>query len=174
MPATISKRLGLLACGLLLNALLTIGLLHVINPARAVVGIAPTPGFQLVDGVFINGIVNGQNFNAGAGITAHAGGTQALAFQLAPGQYMYQVDTVATTGDSVALPECVQGTAFFIRNAGANLLNVFGNPTTNAISSTLDTINGTAGSTAFTISSNAASPFFCAKSGAWSAMHSSF
>ena len=170
LPMTAVKRAALIGLAFALNLICTVTAIQVIQPARALVGVPPGTGFQLVDGSWLAGIVNGQNFNAQNGITAKAGGTQALATLLTPGAFLYEVDTVATTGDSVALPECVQGTAFMLRNAGAGTLDVYGNPTTNQLTNALDTINGTAGTSAFTIATQVNTIFFCAKNGAWSAL----
>lgn len=137
--------------------------------AHAVVGTPPGTGPALVDGVWLNGLAGGTNYSYQSGITAHAGGTQAAAVQLAAGINMVDVDTVTTTGDSVALPQCVAGTYLFVANAGAQTLDVYGSPTVNSLTAANDTINGTAGSTAYTLTNNTNAIFFCAKNGAWKA-----
>jgi hypothetical protein len=139
--------------------------------AHATVGVPPIPatGPGLVDGTWLNGLAGGSNFAYQSGITAHAGGTQAAAFQLLPGVALFQISTVATTGDSVALPECVQGTWLMIANAGTGTLDVYGSPITNGASGTLDTINATAGTSAYTLATNTNAIFFCPKNGAWAA-----
>src|SRR5581483_739598 len=89
-----------------------------VSAALAVVGTAPPNGFAAIDGTFVNGLANGQNFSYQYGITAHAGGTQAACLNLTPGIYLYEVDTVASGNDSVCVPFALQGTNFSLRNAG--------------------------------------------------------
>lgn len=139
----------------------------------AAVGTPPIIGPALQDGTWLNGLASGQNFSYQYGITAHAGGTQAAATALTPGSYLYQVGTVASNNDSVYVPQCVQGTAFLLANAGASTLYVYGNPTTNALTGAADTINATAGSTAYQMTTNTNAVFFCAKNGAWTAIKGS-
>lgn len=148
-----------------------LGLILIGAMAQAVVGTPPTPGgsFALIDQTWLNGLAGGSNNTFQSSITAHAGGTQAAALVLNPNVNLVEVDTVATTGDSVALPQCVAGTYLFMANAGSGTLDVYGNPTTNAASGTLDTINGTAGTSAYTLTTNTNAVFFCAKNGAWKA-----
>ena len=137
------------------------------------VGVPPIPatGPGMVDGTWLNGLAGGQNFSYQSGIVAKAGGTQALATPLPIGIYLIEVDTVANTGDSVALPQCFQGSSLLIRNAGSGTLDVYGNVANNPLLSTAtaDTINAVAGSTAYTLTTNTNAIFFCAKNGAWSA-----
>ena len=57
------------------------------------------------------------------GITAHAGGGQANATQINIG--FNSVSTVATTGDSVKLPDNVLSQTVVVFNGGANSLNLF-------------------------------------------------
>lgn len=151
------------------DMLLGVAVAAAVSSAMALVGNAPVPGYQTPDGTWLLGLAGGSNNTYQYGITAHAGGTQAAALVLTPNTNLVEVDTVATTGDSVALPQCIQGTYLFLANAGANTLDVYGNPTANAASATLDTINGTAGTSAYTIATNTNAVFFCAKNGAWKA-----
>lgn len=138
--------------------------------AHAAIGTPPGTGPALIDGVWLNGLAGGTNYTYQSGITAHAGGTQAAAFQLAAGINMFEVDTVASANDSVALPQCVAGSKLWLRNASAsNNMAVYGSPTVNSLTAANDTINGTAGSSAYTINSQTNGVFFCAKNGAWSA-----
>lgn len=139
--------------------------------AHAAVGTPPLGGIgpALQDGQWLLGLAGGTNYGYQSGITAHAGGTQAAATVLPTNIALVEVDTVATTGDSVALPQCIQGTWLFLRNAGAGTLDVYGNTITNPLSATLDTINATAGTSAYTLTTNTNAIFFCAKNGAWSA-----
>lgn len=154
---------------MLVGALVAAG----ITAAFASVGQMPLPGFQTPDGSWLLGLGAGVNYTYQYGITAHAGGTQSAALVLPAQYYLLEVDTVATAADSVALPQCLQGTQFFLANAGANTLDVYGNPTTNPITGTADTINATAGSTAYTLSTNTNAYFFCAKNGSWKAVKGS-
>lgn len=142
-----------------------------VSSALAVTGMPPLPatGPGLVDGTWLNGLAGGTNYAAQYGITAHAGGTQAAAFQLPQGYAILQVGTVATTDDSVALPQCVQGSFIFLANAGASTLDVYGSPVTNGLTAGHDTINGTAGTSAYTLLTETNAIFFCAKNGAWTA-----
>lgn len=142
-----------------------------VGAAMAVTGTPPIPsnGFGLVDGTWLNGLAGGTNYAYQYSITAHAGGGQASAFQLPQFINMFQVSTVATTGDSVALPQCIQGSYMFLSNSGASTLDVYGSPIVNGTTGTLDTINATAGTSAYTLTTNTNAVFFCAKNGAWSA-----
>lgn len=123
----------------------------------------------LINQQWLYALSGGQNQTFQSGITAHAGGGQTSAFQLPAGVALVEIDTVATAGDSVALPQCLAGMMLYLRNAGGATLDVYGNATTNPLSATSDTINGTAGSSAYTVSNNTNAIFFCAKNGAWSA-----
>ena len=58
-----------------------------------------------------------------SGITAHAGGGQANAYELT--KYFNNVATVANPGDSVMLPLIVAGRTLFIGNTSANAIDVF-------------------------------------------------
>lgn len=138
--------------------------------AAFAVGVAPSvnSGFQTVEGRWLLGIVGGQNFAYQSNITAHAGGTQAACLSLTPGTYLYEVDTVTTTGDSICLPFAQQGTNLSIRNAGAQTLDIYGQTNNNPATAAADTINGTAGSTAYTIATNTNVECFVAKNGIWS------
>ncbi len=144
-----------------------------VGAAVAAVGIAPGNGFQTVDGTWLNGLAQGVNYAAANGLTAHAGGTQAAAIAVPPNAYMIEFDIVATTGDSTYLPQCLNGGIGFVRNAGLQTLDIYGNATVNPVTGIADTINGTAGSTAYTLATNTSAVFFCAKNGNWSAIHGS-
>lgn len=139
-----------------------------IATAFATVGQAPlSTGPGLIDGTWLNGLAGGTNNLAQSGITA-AGTNQATAFQLPAQVAMLEVDTAASS-TGVALPQCVAGTRLWLRNAGASTLSIYGNATQNSLTAANDTINGTAGSSAYTILTNTNAVFFCAKNGAWSA-----
>lgn len=138
------------------------------------VGTPPLPqsGFNTQDGTWLNGLANGQNSTFVSGLTATAGGTQAAALALPGTATLIEVDTVATTGDSVMLPQCVAPRVLDIINAGAGTLYVYGNSATNRATAATDTINGTAGSTAYQMATTIVARFICAKNGAWKALKS--
>lgn len=127
------------------------------------VGTAPAKNSRqaLQDGLWLNGIANGQNRSYVNGITAHAGGTKAAAYQLPAAVSLIEVDTVGTAADSVLAPEAIAGTEFTLYNAGANSLDVYGRGT--------DTINGAATANAYAIAAGVTARFTCAKDGAWAA-----
>lgn len=149
---------------MLVGALITAA----ISCAFAAVGNPPLLGFQAVDGTWLLGLASGQNQVYSSGITAHAGGTQAACYSLTPQAAQYEVDTVASGGDSICLPFAIPGTDLNVRNAGAQSMNVFGQAGNNLLTSTTDTINGTAGSTAYALTSQNNMECFAAKAGAWS------
>lgn len=141
--------------------------------AQGVVGIPPAQqGPALQDGTWLQGIVNGYNRSFVSGLTATASGTQANALVLPANVMIIEVDTVATNGDSVMLPQCVASRVLTIINAGAATLSVYGNNTTNRATGAADTINGTAGSTAYSLTTLLVANFICAKNGAWKVLKS--
>jgi len=120
------------------------------------------PGFREVSGnmlmnafsrMFQGGIDRQDN------ITAHAGGGQASAVQL--GHTQSRVTTVATAGDSVALPKAIAGSEVQVINAGANPMQIFGK-----IGAT-DTINGVAGATGISMPPGGLGIFICVSAGVW-------
>jgi hypothetical protein len=149
---------------MLVGALVAAG----VGSAFAVIGTPPGTGFQMVDGTWLQQLAAGNNFSYQSGITAHAGGTQSACVQLNANIMLYEVDTVASSGDSVCLPYAQAGDVSFLRNAGGQTLNVFGSATNNPVTSAADTINGTAGSSAYTAASNTNTICFSAKNGVWS------
>lgn len=92
-------------------------------------------------------------------ITAKAGGGQATAVQLTHTQN--RVTTVATAGDSVALPKAIAGSEVVVINAGANALQIFGK-----IGAT-DTLNGIAGATGLSMPPGGLGIFVCVSTGVW-------
>jgi hypothetical protein len=102
-------------------------------------------------------------------ITAHAGGGQASAFQLAT--EVNRITTVASPGDSVMLPGASQvglspsgpqstgGLTLIIINHGANPVQVFGNGT--------DTIDDVASATGVTQMAGSVTIYTCTTPGAW-------
>lgn len=109
----------------------------------------------------------GLSFNAGGfplssvsnGLTAHAGGGQGSALPLVSS--LNRITTVATVGDSVALPASVAGLSITVINNGANTMQVFGAGT--------DTINGVATATGVPHLPNSAVIYYCAVAGLWQA-----
>ena len=140
-----------------------------VGAAMATVGTPPLPGIgpALIDGVWLNGIAGGTNYSYQSGLTA-TGTNQATALQLPAQIAMLEVDTAASS-TGVALPQCIAGSKLQLRNAGSSTLSIYGSATANPLTTTNDTINGTAGSSAYTILTQTNAVFFCAKNGAWSA-----
>lgn len=62
-------------------------------------------------------------------ITATAGGVQATAIPLKPQVSFHEVTTVATAADAVLLPPAIVGENHFVKNSGANAMQVFGSGT---------------------------------------------
>lgn len=139
-----------------------------VSTALAVTGQVPVPGFQTPDGSWLLGLSGGQNFTYQAGITAHAGGTQAACLQLTPGIYVYQIDTVASGNDSVCIPFAVAGTNMSIRNNGAQTLGIFPQVNNNLLTAAVDQINGTTNTTVYTLTAQNVVECFSAKNGSWS------
>lgn len=157
---------------MLVGAILTFAAMFAVS-AIAVVGTPPEFGFQLVDGQWLRGMAGGQNFSFQSGITARAGGTQATCTNITIGVYLVSVDTVASTGDPVCLPFALAGTNLNVRNAGAQQMNLFAQPGTNAATATTDNINGTSNSTNYTLPANNIVECFAAKNGSWSCVKGS-
>lgn len=59
-------------------------------------------------------------------ITATAGGVQATALSIKPTVAFHEVTTVATAADAIKLPPAKPGEMHFIKNSGANSMQVFG------------------------------------------------
>ena len=88
------------------------------------------------------------------GIVAFAGGGQTSATLLVDG--CNEINTVATTADSVKLPPAVGGTVVYLVNKGANSCQVFG--------SGIDTINEVATGTGVALAASAKGVYFCTRS----------
>jgi hypothetical protein len=95
--------------------------------------------------------------SAQTGITARAGGGQALATAITAS--FARVTTVATIGDSVRLPTARAGAVICVKNAAANSCNVF--PATG------DAINALGANNAFALAGTTGRLFFCAVAGTW-------
>lgn len=135
------------------------------------VGIPADSGFALQDSPFVNGIAAGQNA-ASQVITAFAGGGQAGAKGISPAALLVEIGTVVTAADSVGLPFAVKGTWMLVFNASANSANIYGKVAINKLTGVIDTINGTAGSTAYALAGGVSALFFCPKDGIWAALKS--
>lgn len=117
------------------------------------------PGTQPTS-VFPSAPVQGGNLfyeSAQDTITAHAGGGQASAFQLTA--QTARVTTVATAGDSIALPPALAGLEVILINHGANPMQVYGNGT--------DTIDDVATATGVSQMASSVVIYTCATAGAW-------
>lgn len=93
------------------------------------------------------------------GLTAHAGGTRALAVQLAYG--MNRASVVATLNDSLALPPAVKGSSVLVINDGAAAAKIY------AANGTNDTIDGVAAATGVGLTNAKRAWFYCLTAGAW-------
>lgn len=94
-------------------------------------------------------------------ITAHSGGTQALAVPLTT--MVNTVTVCAAAGDSVALPTSVAGMNITVANQGVASLNVF------TVNGGTDIINGLAAATAFAILPGQQATFNSTVAGKWTA-----
>jgi hypothetical protein len=77
--------------------------------------------------------------------------------------------TVATTGDSCTLPSASPLSEYTIKNAGANSMNVFPNPTPNlgVWNPAADQINAAGANVPFTLASGKTCVFVCMQNGYW-------
>lgn len=80
-------------------------------------------GFRTINGDDLNSAISSDVVSSANGITAHAGGGQANAFQLFT--VISRVTTVANANDSVKLPPAIAGSSAYIDNDGANNLSVY-------------------------------------------------
>lgn len=118
-------------------------------------GTADSPTFT---GVTVSGYFYASAANA---LTAHAGGGQGSALQLA--KDINRVTTVTTAGDSVKLPTSVAGMKVVVINAAAsNAMDCF------PISG--DAINALSANTALSIVANKTVEFNCAVAGTWNSI----
>lgn len=127
-------------------------------------GILPNFGFGLIDGSWLRALAGGGNRSYVNGLTAHAGGTKAAAFQIPSGVALVGFGTVATNGDSGLLPTAKAGTKVRVYNAGAATLSLYGKGT--------DTVNGVATATSYDLTTKQAADFSCDLDGHWSALKS--
>lgn len=106
----------------------------------------------------ISMLASGNGWSA-ASITAHAGGTQAAATQIASAVTLIAV--CATAGDSVILPPAMGGQVMWLINAGAASAQVF---TAIGLGGT---INGVAGTTGIALAAGKAMTLISPIQGAW-------
>ena len=93
------------------------------------------------------------------GVIAHPGGLQPAAVQITAS--IFNVVTCATAGNSIALPKAIKGSIVKGDNNGAQSMNVF------AKVGSGDTINGTAGTTAFAHANAKRIEYTCLTAGKW-------
>ncbi len=137
-----------------------------ISAAVAAVGIAPQPGFNLIDGAWLNGLAGGLNGTYQYGITA-AGTTQATATQVPSAISLVEIDTAASS-TGIDLPPCLKGTSLSVYNNGAQTLTIYPAVANNPVTAAQDTINnGT--SLSGGLATHTPEFFFCAKDGVWAA-----
>lgn len=143
--------------------------------AYALVGNPPLPNGQeaAINQTWVLGVAGGQNFSYQSGLTAHAGGTQAACLSLTAGNFLQQVATVATSGDSVCLPYALQGEAMIVANAGASTMDIYAQSGTNGVTGSTDTINASSNSSAYAVSSNNNAICFAPKNGIWNCIKGS-
>ena len=130
------------------------------------VGIQPPLGSgpQLIDGVWVNGVAQGQNFSSISGVVA-AGSAQSGATQLAGQNMLVEVDTsTASTGLGVALPFAFPGSMLMLYNNTANNCTIYPSIANNSVTAAQDTINNT---TSLSLNSHTSRIVYCAKVGVW-------
>lgn len=136
------------------------------------IGIRPERGQRLIDGEWLHGIVDGQNFAYANNIIAKAGGGQANATNL-PIKRLVSVATVANADDSVSLPVSDAGMIISVINTSGVELAVYASPLANKKNSgALDKINNTANNTLYAVAAGAIVTFHCAIAGDWRALKS--
>lgn len=91
------------------------------------------------------------------GLTAHAGGTQALGTPITT--RVARFTTVATAADSALLPPAIVGMEVTVINSGVAAMNVF--PVTG------EQINGGGANVAFSVTNAKQSTFRCTTKGLW-------
>jgi len=124
------------------------------------------PGYRLIDGNDLLTLVN-DIYSYQSGITALAGGGLSGA-PIMINNYS-QIDTVATTNDSIALPPATPGLEVTVCNNGANTMAVFGsyNPGNSATDTVLAAGSTGAGAASVTQASGKVAIYSCFKAGIW-------
>ena len=153
-----------------LMTMLAGAIVFAVGAAFATVGTAPlfNTGYQLVDGQWLLGLASGSNYTVQYNIVAHAGGGQSACTPLPPGIAFYSVDTVVSNNDSVCLPFASAGTDIQIANNTAQTLGIYGLSANDPATGVADTINGTAGSSVYSSTTNQHNvECFVAKAGGW-------
>ena len=116
--------------------------------------------YSLTNAITLN---NQMGFTSGLSVSQTA--TQAGCTQLSNNP-LQEVKTSAGTG-SVCLPTAIAGREYFIGNASGQTIDIFGSATT-FVSGTQDTINGTAGTSAYTgLTTGKNAQCFSPTNGAW-------
>jgi hypothetical protein len=105
----------------------------------------------------LSALASGNGWSA-ASITAHAGGTQALATPVRSALTLIAV--CATAADSVQLPPAVGGQILWVTNAGAASSQIFAFPGA-------DTINGVANATGIPLANAKSMTLVSPLAGAW-------
>jgi hypothetical protein len=122
----------------------------------------PALGPYLFSGAFLQQLFQ-RVFQGGLavqdGVIAHPGGLQPSAVQVTAS--LVNVVTCATAGNSTALPKAIKGSLVKMDNNGATSMNVF------AKVGSGDTINGTAGTTAFAHANAKRVEYICQTTGKW-------
>lgn len=94
------------------------------------------------------------------GLTAHAGGGQAVALALSGTKSVHNIATVSSASDSVSLPAATGSGAFhFVKNSGAAQLQLYGSGT--------DTIDGVATGTGVALANGKTRICVDVAAGAW-------
>lgn len=119
---------------------------------KTVTNYFPIRWFSLINGQTLNSLFNQIQGSVEDGITATAGGTKALAYQLFA--TFNRVSVAANAGDSVMLPKTpFIGKVVQVINDGAQNIDVYGNGT--------DTIDGVATATGVVLSAASRSFYTC-------------
>lgn len=122
----------------------------------------PSTGPYLFSGSFLQ-LLFARVFQGGLSVqdsvVAHAGGLQPAAVQLTGS--LVNVTVCATAGNSTALPKAIKGSLVKMDNNGVASMNVF------AKVGSGDTINGTAGTTAFAHANAKRVEYTCLTAGKW-------
>lgn len=127
-------------------------------------------GFKLVNADELKTLAN-QLFSVTSGLTAHAGGGQAASLPMPAA--INNVTTVASANDSVQLPPALIGAQIFLVNAGANSMQVFGDPSNLANGNASDVIiphnsnNAAAAGTGVAQASTVGALYVCVTLGVW-------
>jgi len=130
-------------------------------PSSVVLYFCATAGKWRSEGLATGFAASGlQTMSFKSGITALAGGGQSSSTTKLTSM-INRVTTVATQGDSVALPPAVAGLAIMVINKGANPMQVFGD------NGAADTINGIATGTGISQGINTNVVYVCTVAGNW-------